>query len=487
MKYLNLKNQSLNATIWTIIDIVFNKATFFVATLVLARLLGPNEFGLIGMIWVFFTIGTTLVDSGLSVSLIRTANPDDVEYSTIFYINLVMSLIAYLIIFIASPFIADFYAQPILKSLIRIYCFGFIITALRMIAQTMLIREMNFKKIAILNIPGNIVGLIIGVFMAMNEYKVWSIVGLYLSNQIVATMMYFIFVKWRPKIVFSIEKMKYHWNFGYKLMLSAQLNTVFDNMYNIVIGKFYSVQSLGYYERAYTFNNYPVSILSGIISKVSLPLLSQISEDKQRTLQVYRKISMLSFYILSPLMLGALVLAKPLFSLVLGEQWIPAVPFFQILCLGYMLYPIHSLNINILSIYGKSNLFLKLEIIKKVMLIVLVLVAFNFGIYGLVWSSVISSYIALFINTFYTGGLILYYTKDQLIDLIPTLIISIFMAIFMYIIHILLIDYINLIQIVFPSIVGLFSFGLLSFITRNESFYCLITLLKTKSSNDTSN
>ena len=174
--------------------------------------------------------------------------------------NLVMSLIAYLFIFIAAPFVADFYDQPILKALIRIYCLGFIITAIRMIAQTILVREMNFKKIAILNIPGNIVGLIIGVWMAMNEYKVWSIVGLYLSNQIVATIMYWIFIKWKPKMVFSIDKMKYHWNFGYKLMISAQLNTVFDNIYNILIGKFYSVQSLGYYERAYNFNNYPVSI-----------------------------------------------------------------------------------------------------------------------------------------------------------------------------------------------------------------------------------
>ncbi len=484
---MNIKEQSLHATIWTIIDIVFNKAVFFIATIVLARLLGPHEFGLVGLIMVFFTIGATLVDSGLSVSLIRTANPDDLEYSTVFYMNLVMSTIAYLLIFISAPFVADFYAQPILNLLIRIYCLGFIITAMRMIAQTMLIREMNFKKIAILNVPGNIVGLIIGVWMAMNEYKVWSIVGLYLSNQIVASIMYWIFIKWRPKIVFSIEKMKYHWNFGYKLMISAQLNTLFDNMYNILIGKFYSVQLLGYYERAYTFNNYPVSILSGIIGKVSLPLLSQISNDKQRTLHVYRKILMLAFYISAPLMLGALVVAEPLFSLILGQQWIPAVPFFQILCLAYMLYPSHSLNINILSIYGKSDLFLKLEIIKKVMIIALVLLTFNFGIYGLVWSSVIASFAALFINTFYTGGLILYYTKDQIKDLIPTLIISIFMAIIMYIIHLSLVSYVDIIQIAIPSILGIFFFGLLSYITKNESFFNLISLMKTKSLNDTSN
>lgn len=478
---MSLVVKSVSGTIWTLLDIIFNKAIYFIATLVLARLLGPNEFGLIGMIMVFFTIGTTLVDSGLSVSLIRTPNLDDAEYSTVFFMNLAMSLIAYLFVFVLAPFVADFYAQPILEPLIRIYCLGFIITALRMIAQVKLVREMNFKKIAILNVPGNIVGLFVGVWMALDGYRVWSIVGLYLSTQIVATMMYWIFIKWRPKFIFRFEKMKYHFSFGYKLMISAQLNTIFDNIYNIIIGKLYSVQSLGYYERAYTLNNYPVSILSGIISKVSLPLLSQISEDKQRTLNVYRKIMMLSFFISAPLMLGALVLAKPLFILFLGEQWIAAVPFFQILCLAYMLYPIHSLNINILSVYGKSNLFLKLEIIKKIMVVALVLITVNFGIYGLVWSSVIASVLALFINTYYSGGLILYYTKDQLKDILPTLIISIVMAIAMYFASLLLADYFRIIQIVVPALLGLSIFACLSYITKNESLLNVILLLKKKS------
>lgn len=477
---MSLLVKSFSGTIWTLLDIFFNKAIYFIANLVLARLLGPREFGLIGMIMVFFTIGTSLVDSGLSVSLIRTPHLDDAEYSTIFFMNLAMSLIAYLLVFFTAPFVAYFYDQPILVLLIRVYCLGFIITALRMIAQAKLVREMNFKKIAVLNIPGNIVGLFVGVWMAMNGFRVWSIVGLYLSTQIVATFMYWIFIKWRPKLIFSVEKMKHHWNFGYKLMISAQLNTLFDNIYNILIGKLYSIQSLGYYERAYTLNNYPVSILSGVISKVSLPLLSQISEDKQRTLKVYRKILMLSFFISAPLMLGALVLAKPLFILFLGEQWIPAVPFFQILCLAYMLYPIHSLNINILSVYGKSNLFLKLEIIKKVMVVVLVLITVNFGIYGLVWSSVIASVAALFINTYYSGGLILYYTKDQLKDILPTLMLSLFMATAMYLVYVLLADYVSIIQIVVPSVLGLSVFVILSYITKNESLFNIILLIKKK-------
>jgi O-antigen/teichoic acid export membrane protein len=195
---------------------------------------------------------------------------------------------------------------------------------------------------------------------------------------------------------------------------------------------------------------------------------------------------MLSFFISAPLMLGALVLAKPLFILFLGEQWIAAVPFFQILCLAYMLYPIHSLNINILSVYGKSNLFLKLEIIKKIMVVALVLITVNFGIYGLVWSSVIASVLALFINTYYSGGLILYYTKDQLKDILPTLIISIVMAIAMYFASLLLADYFRIIQIVVPALLGLSIFASLSYITKNESFFNIIFLIKNKKLNDTS-
>ncbi len=475
---MSLLVKSVSGTLWTLIDILFNKVIYFIATLILARLLGPSEFGLIGMIMVFFTIGTTLVDSGLSVSLIRTAEPDDVEYSTIFYMNIAMSLVAYLFIYFAAPFVAEFYGQPILEPLIRIYCLGFIITALRMISQAKLVREMNFKKIAILNIPGNIFGLLIGIWMATNEYKVWSIVGLYLSNQIFATLMYWIFVKWRPKLIFSIEKMKYHWTFGYKLMMSAQLNTIFDNISNILIGKFYSVQKLGYYERAYTISNYPVSILSGVISKVSLPLFSQVLEDKQRTFQIYRKIFMLSFFISAPLMLGGLALSKVLFISILGEQWVPAVPFFQILCISYMMYPIHSLNINILSIFGRSDLFLKVEIIKKILLVILVLIAFNFGIYGLVWSSVVNSIAAMYINTKYNQNFIKYSFTQQVKDMFPTLMISVIMAFCMFLFSHFLTYFNPISELILTSTFGLILYILLSYFTKNPSFINLIELLK---------
>lgn len=420
---MSLTQKSISGSIWTLIDIVFNKAIYFIATLILARILGPVEFGLIGMIMVFFTIGTTLVDSGLSVSLIRTINPSLIDYSTIFYMNLGMSIFAYFLVFFIAPFVALFYSQPILESLIRIYCIGFIFTALRMIPQAILVKEMKFKKVAILNIPGNIIGLGVGIVMAVNGFKVWSVVGLYLTTQLIATLFYWFFIDWKPSFIFSRESMSRHWVFGYKLMLSAQLNTIFDNIYNILIGKFYSIQSLGFYERAYTINNYPISVLSGIINKVSLPLLSGIVDDDIRVHIVYKKILTVSFYISSTLMLLSLVLAKPIFLLFLGEKWLLAVPFFQILCLAYMLYPVHSLNINLLSVLGRSDLFLKIEIQKKLIIVISVLVGFRFGILGLVWSNVLTSVVALFINMFYSGRFINYNTKSQILDLLPILMI----------------------------------------------------------------
>lgn len=474
---MSLTSKSLFATIWTLIDVFFNKAIYFIATLILARLLGPKDFGIISMIMVFFTIGTTLIDSGLSISIIRSNSISQKEYSTIFYLNLGLSFLAYVIIFLSAPLISNFYNQEILIQLIRVYCLGFIITSLRMVHQSILIKEMNFKKITLLNIPGNIIGLCVGIFMAINNYGVWSIVGLFLSTQITATITYWIFYNWRPSIVFSIDCMKTHWKFGYKLMISAQINTIFENIYNILIGKFYSVQTLGYYERAYTLNNYPISILSLIISKVSLPLFSQIVDDKEKLGEVYKKILLMAFYITAPIMLGALALAKPIFELVLGKQWLPAVPLFQILCLSYMLYPIHSLNINMLTAFGKSSLFLKLEIYKKIVLVILVVIGVNFGIYGLVWSSVVSSIISLFINTYYSGHLISYTIINQLKDLLPTLIMSMIMASITYLLNYKLIDYPLILQLFVPGFIGFLTYIFMSKITNNISYINAVTLI----------
>ena len=477
---MSLAKQSFKGVTWTLLDIIFNKATYFLSTLILARLLGPSEFGILGMITIFFTIGATLVDSGLSVSIVRTISPSKIEYSTIFYLNIILSLGAYILMFIIAPYVAHFFKQEILTNLIRIYCCGFLITALRMIPQSVLVKEMDFKRIAIFNIPGNVIGLIVGIVMAVNDYKVWSIVGLFLSTQLTTTLVYLFFSKWRPSFHFSNKYVKKHWNFGYKLMISAQINTIFENIYNVLIGKYFTVKLLGYYERAYTLNNYPVSILSLIVSKVSLPLFSNIQDDKIRFRVIFRKIQLFTFFITAPIMLGALVLAKPLILVLMGEGWIDIIPFFQILCLAYLLFPIHTLNINILNAFGESNTFLKIEIIKKIITAMLLIAGLQFGIMGLVWSNVFGSLISLVINTHFCGAIIFYNSKNQIYDLLPTLIIAIIMATVIYLCSFLLIDFSSLLQLLFLTILGLISFFSLSYLTKNESLITFLDFIKSK-------
>ena len=254
---------------------------------------------------------------------------------------------------------------------------------------------------------------------------------MYLVTQACNSILLWSFSAWKPSLLISKEKLKYHYNFGYKLMLSGLLDQVFNNLYNVVIGKFFSAQSLGYYERAKTFNSYPSLILSGIIGKVTYPMLSNIQDDTVRVAHVYKNILQVTFFVIAPVMLGAAAVAEPLFLLVLGEAWLPAVPFFQILSISFMLYPIHAFNINVLKVYGRSDLFLKLEIYKKIVVSISIIIAFQFGIYALVWSSVFTSLVALVINTHYSSQMINYTLKTQLLDMLPVFVITVIVFVVM--------------------------------------------------------
>ena len=270
------------------------------------------------------------------------------------------------------------------------------------------------------------------------------------------------FIKWKPSFYFDFANYKDHFKFGYKLTLSALLNTVFENIYNILIGKFYNVKTLGFYERAYTFNNYPVSILSGIILKVSLPSLTSIKGDEVRLQKAYKSIMQMSFLISASGLAFAALLAHQIVKLFLGEQWLPIVPLFQVLSVSFMFYPIHSLNINILSVFGRSDLFLKLEVVKKIMILTVVAICFNFGVIGLVWSSVINSILALIINTHYSGRFLNYPTKNQLLDLLPTLGTVLVTVSVVYVFQLAIAPTNLILQIVLSFVIGLLTLLIIS-------------------------
>lgn len=477
---MSLKNIALNGIVWSFIDTVILKGGVFLTSIYLARILGPEEFGLLGMITVFVSLGTALVDSGLQTSLIRHKEADSEDYNSVFFLNIALSLVAYLCIYLAAPPIAQFFNQPVLINIVRVYCLGFILSAFSVVQVAVLMKEFKFKQIVYYNIPSTLIGIVIGVVLGLNGFGIWSVIYMYLSAQFMYVVFLWIFSDWSPRLQVSKAKMRFHFTFGYKLLLSTVLNATFSNIYNVIIGKLFPVKILGFYDRANTFNQYPVTVLTSVVSKVFYPLLSSLKDDQPRISKVFKQLLQLTFFITAPLMLGAAAIAEPLIKLVLGDQWLPSVIFFQILCLSGMFYPIHSFNINVLNIYGRSDLFLKLEVIKKVVLVLSVAVMLQFGIYGLLANSVFISLISIFINTHYSGSIIQYTTKDQCKGMIPTIILAIIMSLFMFALQRLLNDTPLIVQIIIPSIFGLLLYVVMNYFFAKENIISLITILKNK-------
>lgn len=475
---MSIKKQTLSGLIWTFADTFLVQGLSFIAMILLARWIGPTDFGLIGMIAVFIAMGSSLTDSGMTNSLIRTKEPDQSDYSTVFFVNLLMSLLVYGVIFFAAPFIANFFGHSILIDIIRVYCLLFLVIAFSAVQLAILTKEMKFQKITKINFPSTLIGVSIGLYLGYQNFGVWSIVWMYLSTEIVRSVLLWLSSNWKPALIFSKEKFKFHYKFGYKLMLSGLLDTVFKNIYNILIGKYFSAQTLGFYERSKRFSEYPSSTLTAVISKVTYPMLSQIQNDPIRIENIYRKLIRVSFFVIAPLMLGAAALAKPLFLLMLGEEWQPAVLFFQILSLAMMLYPIHAFNLNILKVYGRSDLFLKLEIIKKFIITISIIVAFQFGVLGLVWSSVFTSFAALGVNMFYSSKIINYPILQQIKDLSTTFMIALFTAFLMFITTLLLSDTLHIVQIITASLFGVIIYAGINYFIKKSPLHQAIWLLK---------
>ncbi|WP_442787034.1 lipopolysaccharide biosynthesis protein [Flavobacterium suncheonense] len=477
---MSLKKQTFSALIWTFLDTVFTKGITLLASILLARTLGPDDFGIIGMITIFIAVGTTLADSGLASSLIRSLEADDKDYSTVFITNVGISLVIYLILFSTAPFIAGFYNQEVLTDVVRVYGLSFVISALSAVQLAIHTRNMQFKKLMRYNLPANLIGVVIGIAMAYSDFGVWSIVGMYLTTQSVNSALLWFFSDWKPSWYFSAEKLKKHFNFGNKLMLSGILNAVFDNIYSVLIGKYFSVRQLGFYDRAKVFNNYPVTILTTIISKVTYPLLSNIQEEKERISRTYKQILQFTFFVTAPLMIGLAAAAEPLVELLLGKEWLTSAFFFKVLCFSSMLYPIHAFNINVLKVYGRSDLFLKLEILKKIIILIGVLISFSFGIYALLWTSVVTSFLSLLVNTYYSSDMIHYKTLQQLKDMLPTFVYALLSGTAVAVMLYLLCDFSVILKLFLSGITGIIVYFVLNKLFANPPYIYTEQLLKNR-------
>jgi O-antigen/teichoic acid export membrane protein len=421
---MSLKKRTINGLLWTSGQQLSSQAIAMVVQIVLARLLMPEAFGLIAMLTIFIAIGKSLVDSGMTVSLIRTQHADQRDFSTVFFMNLGMSLLLYLFIFLFAPFVSDFYKQPQLTSILRVYAITIIIQAFVAVQTTRLSIAMNFKLQMLLELPATLVGSGLGLWLAYEGYGVWALVWMYLIRSIVWASLHWAFIDWHPTLLFDKQRFKTHFNFGYKLTLSGLLDTIFTNSYSVLIGKFFNITQLGFYDRAATFRNIPLNTISSALFKVTYPMFSSIQDNDIRLKTVYKKVMQQVLFWVAPLMLFCCLVAEPAFRWVLTEKWLPAVPYFQILCIAGILFPLHVYNLNILNVKGRSDLFLRLEIFKKIIITILIIGAIPFGIYGLLYSQVISTVLSFIINSYYSGALINYPTVEQFKDILPILLLA---------------------------------------------------------------
>lgn len=452
---MSLKRKAALSLVWTFTQQFGNQLIGFVVSLVLARILLPAEFGLIGMIAVVVAVGNAFLDGGLTKSLIRDPNCDEVDYSTVFLFNVGAGLLVYSLVFLLAPFIADFYEQPVLTNIIRVYCLTIVMTSFSAVQLARLTKQMDFKAQAVIAIPAAVMGGVVGIWMAYSGYGVWSLVWSGITTAVVSTIQMWWYSNWKPRLEFSRSRFSKHFNYGYKLTLSDLLNRIFNNIFLIVIGKYFSAAQVGFYTRAETMKQLPVTNISRALDKVTFPLFVSIQNDEARLKRVYKKLMLMVVFVISPVLIFLAVLAEPVFVFLFTEKWLPAVPYFQILCTTGILFPLHSYNLSILNVKGRSDLFLKLEVIKKIIIVLTILIAIPFGIMALLYGQVLISLLAFFINARYTSRFISYTGWEQLKDVFPILLLALFggTAIFLTD-HFLLQDQLYLSRIIIGGIVG---------------------------------
>lgn len=480
---MQLKKEAFSGMVWVFIDYFLVKGVSFVGSIILARLLMPSDFGIIAMIAIFITLGNILLDSGLSSSLIRNNNNDDKDYSTVFFTNVFFGIFMYVFFYIIAPIIANFFNQYILIDIIRFYSIVFLLTSFSSVQMTLLIKNMQFKKIAALNVPSVILGLGVGIFMALKDYGVWSIISMYLVTQLILSLGLWISSDWKPKFVFCKDKFSFHFNYGYKLLLANFLSGTTTNIYNAATGKFYTLNTAGNFERAFTLNNYPLMILTQIIGKVTFPLLSKIQNEKQYLQEIFIKLVRFTFFVSAPLMIILSASAKPLILTLLGEKWNEAIPIFQILCLGGIFYTLQALNVNTIKIYGRTDYILKGEIFLKIVMIILSGSALLLGFTAFLWSIVFNSFLTLLVNMFYCGKVIEITVKQQLRSMFPVFLIAIatFGVVQLQLYYFA--NYTNLSEIfklIFSLLIGISSYLLISYLFKIPALLESVKFIKEK-------
>lgn len=417
----SLSEQSLSAIIWLLLDKVGSSSVNFIVTIVLARLLSPEDFGLVAMVMVFFEFSSVFVESGFSTALIREKEISEIDKSTTFIFNFIAALVFYGILFVSAPAIAAFFNQEMLTLIVRIMGLNLIFNAFSSIQRTVLTQQIEFKTQTKIRFLTTALSGIAAILLAWQGFGVWSLVIRFGLMDLMDSILLWLLNRWVPRTGFSKASFKKLFGFGSKILAAAILDKFYTHVYKLLIGKFFSAATLGFYTQAGNFTNMVINTLFRTIHNVTYPVLAKLQDDTEKLKAGYRKILKLSSFVIIPALVILGVLAEPVLLALVGEKWLPSAPMLQLLCLSGLTYHFSSINLNMLLVLGRSDLGLKLEVIKKVNITIAIITGLQFGIYGLIIGEVITSYVNLFINAFYSDKFLHYSIREQIKDILPTL------------------------------------------------------------------
>lgn len=475
MKF-EMRSKTIINFFWRFAERCGAQVVTFIVSIVLARLLAPEAYGKIAIITVFTNIMQVFVDSGLGTALIQKKDADDLDFSSVFYFNFAVCILLYAVMFLAAPFIAAFYNDTSLTPIVRVISLTIVISGVKGIQQSYVSRNMLFKRFFYATLGGTIFSAFFGIGLAYAGFGVWAIVGQQLSNTAIDTLILWLTVRWRPKKMFSWKRLRKMLSFGWKMLASALLDTVYNNLRSLIIGKMYSSADLAYYNQGDKFPNVIVANINTSIDSVLLPTMANEQENRSRIKDMTRRAIKTSTYIMAPLMMGLAFCAEPVVRLVLTEKWLPCVPFLQIFCITYVFYPIHTANLNAIKAMGRSDLFLKLEICKKAVGMILLLSTMWYGVMAMAYSLLVSSVASQIINSWPNRRLLKYSYLEQLKDILPCIALAVGMGICVFMIGLLHLPDLATLLIQIPLGVAIYLAA--SAVFRLESFQYLKGMIR---------
>jgi teichuronic acid exporter len=472
-----LKKKTYKAAFWSAVDAIGTRMVQFMVGIVLARLLLPEQFGLIGMLAIFLGITQALLDSGFGAALIQKKDITVTDSSSVFYFNIIISFCLAMFLFMAAPLISDFYDQPALIALTRALSLVIVINSFSVVQTAMLSRQMNFKIQTKVGLVAGIISGIIGIGMAYAGYGVWSLVAQQVTAAMLRAIMLWLLNSWRPGLVLSIHSLREMFKFGSRLLASGLLDQTFQNIYYVVIGKLFNPALLGFYTRARHMEEMPSTTLSQVITRVSFPAFASIQSDDIRLKRGLKKALSLLIFLNAPVMVGLAVVAEPLVKVLLTERWLPSVPYLQLLCVLGLILPFHTLNLNMLMAKGRSDLFFRLEIIKKCLVIVSIAIFYRWGIIALILGQIVVSVLSIPLNSYYSGKQLHYGALQQIKDVSIYFIFAFVMGVCVFSVG--LFDFANELILLFMQVgMGIVVYPLLCAVFRLPAFIELYEVLR---------